>query len=140
MKVNFSAINTYQDDNIPQLVERQLSGKDYILYGEDNRFPEYLWNGYLNTATLQSIINTLTDYVCGNQITTNNIKFSVRVNKTGEDVSSLFRKLVLDYLIYGGFALQIIRGLSGEINEIYHIDFKNLRSNENNTVFYYTKD
>lgn len=140
MKINFSAINTYQDNNIPELVERSISGKEYVTYGEDNHFPEYLWNGYLNTATLQAIINTLTDYISGNKITTDTLRFTTRVNKTGEDIESLFRKVVLDYLIYGGFAIQVIRGMSGEINELYHLDFKNIRSNESNTLFYYSKD
>ena len=140
MKINFSAINTYQDNNIPELIEKSVSGREYVLYGEDNKFPDYLWNGYLNTATLQAIINTLVDYVSGNQIQTDNVRFKTRVNKTGEDIEMLYRKIVLDYMIYGGFAIQVIKGYSGEINELYHIDFKCLRSNENNTIFYYSKD
>lgn len=138
MKVNFSAINTYIEDNIPKLIEKQRG--DFVTYGEDNHFPEYLWNGYLNTATLQAIINALTDYIVGNGVFTDNFRFQTRVNRTNETIDSLFKKITLDYLIYGGFAIQVIRGETGEIAELYHIDFKRLRSDENNTTFWYTKD
>lgn len=139
MKVNFSAINTYIEDNIPELVEKEVSGKPFIYYGKDNKFPEYLWKGYLNTTTLQAIINGCVDYCCGNGITTKG-RFANRVNSKGEALETFVKKLFLDYLIYGGFAIQAIRTASGEIGELYHIDFKNLRSNSDNTTFYYSKD
>lgn len=49
--------------DVPMLKEKDISGKDYIYYGEDNKFPEYLWDLYLRSGVLQGIINGTIDFV-----------------------------------------------------------------------------
>lgn len=46
----------------------------------------------------------------------------------------------MDYLIFGSFALQIIRDYKGSVSEIYWIDVNKLRSDEKNEVFFYSED
>ena len=53
---------------IPAAEEKKVSGKEYITYGKDNKYPEYLWNLYLRSAILQSIVNGCADYSMGNQV------------------------------------------------------------------------
>ena len=53
---------------IPTFVEKENTGKPYINYGVDNRFPNYLWDLYMRSALLQSIINGTADYANGNGI------------------------------------------------------------------------
>jgi hypothetical protein len=43
-------------------------------------------------------------------------------------------------MIFGGFAIQVIRNMAGGIAELYYIDFMKLRSDEKNEVFYYADD
>lgn len=43
-------------------------------------------------------------------------------------------------MIFGGYAVQVIRNMIGEVSEIYHLDFMKIRSNEKNTVLYYADD
>lgn len=43
-------------------------------------------------------------------------------------------------MIFGGFAIQIIRNLGGDISEIYALDFMKVRSDEKNEIFYYSDD
>ena len=52
---------------IPTFVEKENSGKAYLNYGVDNQFPNYLWELYLRSAILQSIINGTADYAGGNK-------------------------------------------------------------------------
>lgn len=59
------------------------------------------------------------------------------VNKTGETITELFRKLAMDKLTFGGYAIQVIRDLSGRVCELYHMDFMKVRSDKKNEVFYY---
>lgn len=40
-------------------------------------------------------------------------------------------------LTYGGFALEVIPDSFGKISEIYCLDFRNVRCNEEKTMFYY---
>lgn len=62
------------------------------------------------------------------------------VNKTGETVGELFRKLAADKMIFGGYAIQVIRDMAGRVCELYHMDFMKVRSDKKNEVFYYCDD
>lgn len=45
------------DSNLNE--EKCVRNGDYVLWGKNNDFPKYLYDTYLNCATLQSIINGL---------------------------------------------------------------------------------
>ena len=97
---------------IPTFTEKEVYGKPYLNYGVDNRFPNYLWDLYLRSAILQSIVNGTADYVSGNEIQYNPAPkiqaLAEEANKDGETLDDIIKKLSTDYLIFGGFALQII--------------------------------
>lgn len=130
--VYLSSIDPIYQSNIPDYTEEKARAKGYVNYGKDNKWPNYLWDLYLNVATLQSIINTIVDYVCGESIT--GIDY---INKTGETLEDIVKKLTTDYLIFGGFAIQVIRNYAGEVAEIYALDFMKVRTDEKNEIFYY---
>lgn len=136
----FAALNPYVTTNIIENVEKEVSGRDFIAWGTDNRYPDYLFSLYTDCATLQSIVNGTTDFVCGNDITCNSPRFEKIVNKNGETISDIIQRISTDYLIFGGFALQVIRNAVGDISEIYWIDFNKLRSDKKNEVFFYSDD
>lgn len=136
----FSAIQPYIAENIPSSVEKKDKQRDYIIWGDANQYPNYLFSLYSSVATLQTIINGTADYVMGSDITTNAEILSKAVNKTGDTFRDVISKIIMDYLIFGGFALQIIRNPYKQIIEIYYIDILKLRSDEKNEVFYYSDD
>jgi capsid portal protein len=128
---------------VPTFIERDY-GKTYLNYGLDNRFPNYLWDLYLRSALLQSIINGTADYTFGNGAvySPNQLvqKLTEEANKDGETLDDIMKKIVIDYLIFGGFALQVIYNKLGEINEIYWLDFRNCRRDKDETKIYYSSD
>lgn len=134
-----ATINTNTKDS-ETCVEKKINGKGYVTYGESNKFPQYLYNLYSSSATLQSIINGTSDFVIGNDITCNIPNFNKSVNKKGETIRDIIAKISIDYCIFGAFSLQIIRNMIGEISEIYWLDVSKLRSDEKNEVFYYSED
>ena len=89
---------------------------------------------------MQAIINGTVDFICGNDAHFNAPGFEVVVNKKGETANDIVRKLAFDYMIFGGFAFQVIRNLEGGIAEIYALDFMKVRSDEKNEIFYYCED
>lgn len=139
-KVQLSAIDPVVVSNLVLPVESRKRGSDWISWGEDNRYPLYLWDLYLNVATLQSIINGTADFIVGNDVICNAPGFEVTVNKKGETIMDIMRKVSKDKMIFGGYALQIIRDMLGRVSEIYHLDFMKIRSDEKNEVFYYADD
>ena len=136
IKYAFAALNPFVSTNKVENVEKQQNGKDFILWGTDNRYPEYLYGLYESCATLQAVINGTADFIMGNELEF----FKDVVNKKGETIEDILSKVVMDYLIYGGFALQIIKNPFGQVVEIYWIDINKLRSDEKNEVFFYSDD
>ena len=139
-KIQLSALNPYLQDNKVENVEKEISGVDFIAWGTDNQYPGYLFSLYEDCATLQSIINGTVDFVCGNEITCNLPIFEKTVNKNGDTILDIIQRISTDYLIFGGFALQVIRNAIGEITELYWVDFTKIRSDRKNEVFFYSED
>ena len=139
-KIQLSALNPYLQDNTVENVEKEISGVDFVAWGTDNRYSDYLFSLYTECATLQSIINGTVDFVCGNDISCNLPRFEKTVNKNGDTINDIIQRISTDYLIFGGFALQVIRNSIGEITELYWIDFTKIRSDKKNGVFFYSED
>ena len=137
-KTNFYAfaLNPYLATNKVDGSEKKVNNADFILWGGDNKYADYLYDLYENCATLQSVINGTTDFICGDSVES----YIKECNKLGETFDDVIRRIVLDYLIFGGFALQVIRNPFGKVNEIYWVDFMKLRSDEKNEVFFYSDD
>ena len=128
---------------IPTFSEKE-TGKPYLNYGNDNKFPNYLWELYLRSAVLQSIINGTADYTGGNGIIYSENPLVQRLkdnaNGDGETLEDVMKKITIDYLIFGGFALQVIYNKLGEVNELYWLDFRNVRRDKEGEKVYYSED
>lgn len=127
---------------IPTFIEKDNTSKPYVNYGDNNRFPNYLWDLYLRSAVLQSIIEGTADYAGGKGIILNDklAYLKEEANKDGETLEDVIKKIIGDYLIFGGFALQVIPNRLGEIKEIYWLDFRNCRRNKEGDKIYYSED
>lgn len=139
-KIQLSALNPYLQDNKVENVEKEISGVDFLAWGTDNRYSDYLFSLYTDCATLQSIVNGTVDFICGNEISCNSPRFEKIVNKNCETINDIIQRISTDYLIFGGFALQVIRNANGEISELYWVDFTKIRSDKKNEVFFYSED
>lgn len=142
-KLNFS-INNSHVRVVPTFEEKANTNKPYLYYGANNKFPQYLWELYLKSALLQSIINGTADYVMGNDIIyseSDNIqKLKDSANKDGDTLDDIVKKITIDYLIFGGFSIQVIFNKLGQISELYWLDFQNVRINKDGNKIYYSDD
>lgn len=109
---------------VPSIIDKKTS-KKYINWGEDNKLPDYLWDTYLKNSNLQAITNAVRDYVLGDETTTN-----------APIKSNDLAKAILDYIIFGGFALEGIRSKKGEIVVLKYINVMNVRVDEDLTTAY----
>lgn len=121
---------------IPEFVEKQYSGKKWFNWGKDNKLPYYLYSLYEKSSLMQSIIQTSVNFVCGNEIQSN-IQY---VNKDFETWDDLIKNLSIDYFVYGGFAFQIMYNRAGNISEIYWLDMRKCRTDEEHTKVFYSKE
>lgn len=116
---------------VPEIVDKKTS-KGYVNWGEDNKLPDYLWDSYLKCSNLQSIVNTVTDYIVGEGIDTT-YTFTSDDDETLEEV---VKKAVLDYILFGGFALECIRNAKGNIVRVNYQNVMNVRVDEELTTAY----
>ena len=139
---SFAAIDSYLETNIVSPVEKVLAGRDMVEWGTRNAYPDYLLDLYNNVPTLRSIINGNIDYVAGNDVTIMPLQeefTNQEMNRRGDTIREQVKDIAKDFEIYGGFALQVIRNLAGEVAEVYYIDMRYLRTNKEGDVFYYSE-
>lgn len=139
---SFAAIDPYVETNIVLPTEKVLSGRDMVEWGTRNAYPDYLLELYNNVPTLRSIINGNIDYVAGDDVSIVPLQpeyTNQEMNRRGDSIREQVKDIAKDYEIYGGFALQVIRNLAGEVAEIYYIDMRFLRTNKEGDVFYYNE-
>ena len=139
---SFAAIDSYLETNIVSPVEKVLAGRDMVEWGTRNAYPDYLLDLYNNVPTLRSIINGNIDYVAGDDVTIIPLQeefTNQEMNRRGDTIREQVKDIAKDFEIYGGFALQVIRNLAGEVAEVYYIDMRYLRTNKEGNVFYYSE-
>lgn len=115
--------------------EKEIKGKPFISWGDDNKFPLYLNGLYTDVTSLRTIINSVCDYVCGDEVKTTN---EYIINK--EDIENLVYDIALSYSIYGGFALQVLRNRLGKVCKLVLLDMRFIRSDKKGEFIYYSED
>lgn len=117
-----------------RFIEKTVNGKKWVSYGNNNRYPDYLWWQYTNCPTQQAIIDAKTAFTMGNGI---NCGKDI-VNTADETLDEVLRKCVFDLHLFGGFAIQVVYGRGGDILEIYWADFAKLRINSQGNKVYWS--
>jgi hypothetical protein len=66
-------------------------------------------------------------------------QFIEKVNRM-ESLNDLTRKVSLDAELFGGYYLEIIFSATGLLSEIWHCDYTKIRTNKDNTQFWYKEE
>jgi len=133
----------FDDSKIPEF--KEVRGKKYTWFGEDNDYPNYLVKLYNKSAKHNAIINGKVTYIFGEGVYAKvedaiTDKFIFKVNSAGESLNDIVKKCVIDIEIFGGFYLNLIPNKLGQIADIYHLDFNRVRANEDSSMFFYKND
>lgn len=120
----------FADSKIP--VFRETRNKDYIKYGENNAYPEYLTYLFDKSGKHGAIIGGKAKYIFGEGFENGDFV----VNRLGESLNDIGKKAILDVEIYGGFKLEVIWNRGGKIGEIYHVDYSTLRKGKCGGYYY----
>jgi len=137
------------DPTLPRVLE--VRGQSWVSYGTDNLYPNALITPLYNGSAMnRSCILSKQVALVGEGLRTLNPDLEyilARANSDGEGWNDIFTKVSLDYLIFGGAALNIIWNQTGDkIIDIFHMDFNDIRSGhinpDSNKVewYYYSAD
>lgn len=121
----------FSDSKIPVFKEKR--NRDYIEYGEDNLYPDYLTYLFNKSAKHNAIISGKAFYVFGKGFENGDFK----VNRLGETLNDVAKKLILDIELYGGCRMEVIWNRMGKVGEIYHADYTTLRLSKEGDGFYF---
>ena len=124
------AVNGAQFKAIEVPSIKEVSGKEYVYYGEKNLFPEALIELYDTSAMHHTCITAITAGIVGDGV---EIIGDEYINSKGETVDEVFEKISLDYTMYAGFAINVVWNKEqSKIVEMYHLPFNNVRSGKPN--------
>lgn len=146
---NYLQILKFSNHTVPEF--KEVRGKPWIYYGENNNYPDYLINLFNRSAKHNAIVTAKKEYITGKGWLLNEAGLSsaqlssaenlVQQANASESLDDILEKAALDLEIFGGFAIQVIytRG-TGQIAGLYHIDFSKIRASHDGGFFYFSND
>lgn len=111
----------FADSKIP--VFKESKNKDYIKYGDDNKYPDYLTYLFNKSAKHSAIVSGKAFYIFGEGYENGDVV----VNRLGDTLNDISKKAILDIEIYGGFRWEIIWNAARKVKEVYHVDYTTIR-------------
>ena len=104
----------------------EVRGKDFMYFGGKNLFPQTLIELYDTSAMHHTCVDAITAGIVGDGIEQIGNEY---INTKGETIDEIYEKISLDYVLYGGYAVNIVWSKDrSKISEMYHLPFANVRS------------
>jgi hypothetical protein len=130
---------TFAEARQPEFKEKK--GEGYIQYGDRNDYPNYLVDLFNKSAKHNAIVKSKVHYITANgwKGSPEAENFIQKVNRM-ESLDEITRKVSLDAELFGGYYLEIIWSVTKQLAEIWHLDYTKIRTNKDNTQFWYKED
>ena len=131
---NFPVITNFASVEVPKFLEKK--SQNIVYFGIDNLYPFELIDLYNDSSTHNAIINGKVGYIVGNGLESDDLNTKKWLSSANidEDWTSLMKRLSLDYELFNGYAIEVIRTTAG--NQYHHIDFANIRLGLDGTIQY----
>ena len=133
----------FENHKVPEF--KEVKNKEYIYFGEDNNYPDYLIELYLRCAKHNAIINGKTNYIYGGGLVTDD-KTSTITQKaiTQKFISKLkpfINDMIKDFELFNSIAIEIIYDkLGNEIADFAYMPISKIRTNADESVYFYSND
>jgi hypothetical protein len=134
----------FSNDKVPMFVEQK--SKNWIKYGEENNYPQYLVLLFNRSAKHNAIVTSKQLYISGKGWTFDQTEMQgeevialqgfIDNPNQFETLNDLAKKTILDNELFGGCYLKVVGTKGKKGQELYHIDYCTVRSNDDNTEFY----
>ena len=132
---NFS-VQHFDAAELPRVIETTYN--DFVIYGEDNQYPQDLILAWLQSSTHNAITNGIVQMIAGDNITfdqkiTEVDAWTMKVNAKGETLAELIHKTAFDLYLHGYYGWQIVwNAARTKIVSIYHTPAEQIRSEKAN--------
>ena len=125
-----------------QPVFKESKSKEWVTYGEEDNYPDYLLDLFNNSPKHSAIVKGKVNYIVGNGFEIESDTEQEQedfVNDKGDTLNMVLRKCALDLELYGGFYLEVIQKVN-EDKVLSHIPYHKMRSSKDNKKFFYMPD
>ncbi len=136
MDNNYKNIITVKFAQAQQPKFEEKKGKGYVEFGANNNYPDYLIGLYNESPKHGAIIKSKTNYIFGQGWD----GIEQKANVKGESWNQITKKCILDDELFGGYYLQVIYNLLGEIKDVYHLEYHKVRTNIEQNEFQVKND
>ena len=121
----FPVTTTFASAEVPKFLEKK--SQNIVYFGADNLYPFDLIDLYNDSSTHNAIINGKVGYIVGNGLDSEDLSVKKWLSSANlsEDWTSLMKRISLDYELFNGYAIEVIRTAVG--NQYHHVDFANVR-------------
>jgi hypothetical protein len=146
-KSNVFFVNLTTESVAPSINTRLHKKKDWVFFGKDNLFPQYLIELADNCAIHNALLETKHKFIQGQGFAFEGKTSQVR--RAEAFVESLdkdfLRKTAVDCSYFDGFYWQMLETRGGDISKLKHIDFSYIRSGKMDEMgdveeFYFSPD
>lgn len=123
----FQVINLNQHiENTPEIKE---SVQQWVLWGKKNDYPTQLLNLYNSSTVHRACCDFLATCILGDGIDWNAMKLegAETYPNFNDSWETFLHKIALDYIIFGGFAFQIIKNNDNKTYTYFHQPFSTVR-------------
>lgn len=123
--------NFVPDPTVPLIFKDRVH--NWYRYGESNLYPQYITELYNKSSLNRRCIQAKSYAAFGEGLRTldPNLEYVLGKANPYESWNDVFEKIVLDYVIYGGFAINVIWNKTGDkILDFYHVQFADIRSDD----------
>lgn len=134
--MNYNNIITVKFAQAQQPKFEERKGKGYVEFGALNNYPDYLIGLYNESPKHGAIVKSKTNYIFGQGWD----GIEQKANVKGESWNQITKKCILDDELFGGYYLQIIYNLLGEIKDVYHLEYHKVRNNKEQNEFQVKND
>lgn len=143
MKDNKNLIKFNRDNaNIPQPIETQSYRSDYIYFGKDNLYPNFLIDLYYRSPLHSAIVNKKIEMAIGKDIffefetQEEETKFWLKTKNlfrsSNKNIYTFIENILKDLILFDSFSVDIVNNLEGKPDKIDHLDQSKIRYGEKN--------
>jgi hypothetical protein len=142
---NFTKFPLYANETP---VFRKQPNQEYIAYGKQNDYPDYLAYLYNNSGIHAAIIKGKSTYIFGkgfkireewngDKLALEQVLRSINPSQTADELS---RKKIFERTLYGGAAYLVEWDVFGKLKSVKLQAFNTIRTNEDRSEFYISKE
>jgi len=124
---------------------KEVKNKDYVYFGEDNTYADYLIELYLQCAIHNAIINGKVNYIYGSGLGVDEKTSTTPQKAVADNFINMMRpfigQTIKDFEIFNSIAFEIIPNKTGSgISKIAYMPMSKIRTNKDETLYFYSND